>query len=347
MAYLGFPNHILTRANTHISTQIAAMAKIAKSNGYNVAVAKTEQETPKILFPSTGVELWDGKTQPQTVWFHQAIPNIPGGLCPIHEHTLEVLKEVLPNVKSIYRLMVDNTESMNHKSFMYKVKSNSKKCYYVRREKPTAPNSGYQCILDTITKHIEEGTYYEVGYESARTTPFELNFKRSNIFSTQLLLVRDLYGPKEKTFDFCYIGNSRGNESKKKKRLQSIGEDLLSHKNSFYGGSLFKTRSSVRFPKAWETMAMSKSHLVVRDSGMFHLPLHRYLQSLVHKAIPIVLNEPEPVEFIHNPQLQQLLRVQSYSHALELVSNYDSILPLLEKELDYWVEYDSKNIDPL
>jgi hypothetical protein len=347
LAYLGFPNHVLTRANTLISTEIAAMARVASDNGFNVAVAKTEQETPKVLFPSTGAELWDGKTQPESVWFHQAIPSIPGGICPIHEHTLEVLEKVLPKVKSIYRLVVDNTSSMNHKTFMYKLERNGKKCYYVRREKPTGPNKSYQAIYDSVVKHVNSGTFYEVGYESARSNSFNLNFKPCGIFSKQLALTRDLYGPKEKTLDFCYIGSSRGNETKKKKRLESLGEDFLAHQNSFYGGTLFKKRSSIRFPKAWEMMSSSKAHLIVRDSGMYQLPLHRYLQALVHLSIPIVINEPEPVEFIHNAELQSLLRIKSYSEALDLLSNYDSLLPLLIKERDYWIKYDTKKTNLL
>lgn len=342
LAYLGFPNHILTRANTLISTEIAAMANICKDNGFNVAVAKTEPETPKILFPSTEVELWDGKTQPEAVWFHQAIPSIPGGILPIHEHTLEILAKVLPKVKKIYRLVVDNSNSMNHKNFIYKLERNSEKCYYVRREKPTGPNKYYKEIHENVLKHIQQGTYYEIGYESARSSSLNLNFRECGIFSEQLLLTRNLYGEREKTLDFCYIGSSRGSDAKRKKRIESLGKDLLAHQNSFYGGSLFKKRGSIRFPKAWEMMSASKAHLIVRDKDMSHLPLHRYFQALIHRAIPVVLNEPHPVEFIQNQQLQNILRVKSYSDALDLLSKYDTILPLLEDELKYWIKYDSK-----
>ncbi len=88
-------------------------------------------------------------------------------------------------------------------------------------------------------------------------------------------------------------------------------------------------------------MSRSKAHLITRDAGMTQLPLHRYLQAIVHSSIPIVLNEPEPVPFIHSPTLQQRLRVKEYSDALQLVSDYFSLLPDLLDELDYWIQFDS------
>jgi hypothetical protein len=341
LAYLGFPNYNLTRANTLISTEIAAMAKICEDWGFSAAIAKTKPENPRSVFPSTGVKMWDGKTQPEAIWLHQALPNIPGGVRPIHDHTLEILEKLLPRVKKIFRLVVDNNESMNHHSLIRGLKSKGESCYYIAGYKPRGPNSGYKSLYCHILQHIERGTYYEVGYDPARSKSPELNFINAGVFSKQLLLTKKLFGPKEKDIDFCYIGASRSNEAKRKTRLNALGEDLLGHKNSFYGGSLFKKRSSVRFPKAWEMMSRSKAHLITRDAGMTQLPLHRYLQALAHSSIPIVLNEPEPVPFIYSPTLQQRLRVKGYSDALQLVSDYSSLLPDLLDELDYWIQFDS------
>ena len=344
LAYLGFPIQNLTRANTLISTEIAAMAKICRDQGFQAAIFKTEPETPKILYPETGVELWDGKTQPDILWLHQALPNVPGGLIPIHEHALEVLSKTLPGVKQICRLVIDNNISMSHEKLIANLKLKASRARYLKNYKPPGPNQGYQDLHDYILKHVEQGTFYEVGYDSARSKTQQLNFKRCSIFSEQLRLVGEVYPKHEKTIDFCYIGASRSSEVKKRARLNSLGSDFLSHPNSFYGGSLFKVRGSIRFPKAWEMMSRSKAHLIVRDAGMDQTPLHRYLQALVHLSIPIVLNEPEEAGFIHNPDLQKMLRVKSYDEALNLLTNYSEILPLLEEERDYWIEYDvSKN----
>lgn len=340
LAYLGSPNDNLTRANTLISTEIAAMGKVCENSGFNVAIAKTITENPKSLFPSTGIKLWDGITQPEILFLHQALPNIPGGVRVIHDHTLSIIESVLPKVKNIFRLVVDNNESMCHSRLMLDLKNRGESCYYLSGYKPKGPNSGYSSLYEHISKHIETNTFYEVGYETARSKSPNLNFKPSPIFSTQLLLTRDLFPTPKKELDFCYIGASRSNEVKRKARLKSIGEELLSHSNSFYGGTLFKKRSSIRFPKAWQMMSVSKAHLITRDAGMTQLPLHRYLQALAHRSIPVVLNEPEPVDFIHLPTLQEELRVSSYSEALELVSRYEELLPLLEEELQYWIEYD-------
>lgn len=340
LAYLGSPNDNLTRANTLISTEIAAMAKICEDWGFSAAIAKTKPENPKSVFPLTGAKLWDGETQPEAIWLHQALPNIPGGLRPIHDHTLEILEKTLPGVKRIYRLVVDNNESMNHKRFMFDLKSKGENCYYLKGYKSRGKNTGYESLEKYILKHIESETYYEVGYEAARASTTDLKFIKAGIFSKQLLLTKQLFGEKEKDIDFCYIGASRSSETKRKARLNALGEDLLGHKNSFYGGSLFKKRSSIRFPKAWEMMSRSKAHLITRDPKMTQLPLHRYLQSLAHLSIPVVLNEANSVHFIHDSTLQQKLRVNGYSDALQLVNNYGELLPLLQKELDYWVNFE-------
>lgn len=341
LAYLGSPVQNLTRANTLISTEIAAMAKICRDQGFQAAIFKTRPETPKILHPLTGVELWDGKTQPEILWLHQALPNIPGGPGPIHDHALGILSQILPGVKKIYRLVVDNNPSMSHNKLIFDLKSRAKKTVYLKNYKAPGPNQGYQDLYNYILKHTAQGTFYEVGYDTARSKTQSLNFKRCSIFSEQLSLTSEIYPRFEKTIDFCYIGASRGNEIKRKTRLSALGLDFLSHSNSFYGGSLFKTRGSIRFPRAWEMMAKSKAHLIVRDEGMDQIPLHRYLQALVHLSIPVVLNEPEEVGFIHDLDLQKMLRVKSYDEALGLLANYSEILPLLKEERDHWIKYDS------
>ena len=52
------------------------------------------------------------------------------------------------------------------------------------------------------------------------------------------------------------------------------------------------------------------------------------MQALVCEAIPVVLNEPTAVEFIHNQDLQDMLRVTSYEEGAALVERYDELLSL-------------------
>jgi hypothetical protein len=347
IAYLGFPIYNVTRANTLISVEIAAMAKLCRDWGFRVAVAKTMPEDPESKIPLTGVELWDGETQPEVLWLHQALPNIPGGVREMHDHALGVLRNILPGVKKICRLVVDNNESMSHSKLMATLKDKGESCYYLSGYKQRGPNEGYRSLHKAIENHVTSGTFWEIGYDAARSKNPSLNFKSCPVFTEQLLLARGLFAPEEKTLDFCYIGASRSNETKRKARLRSIGEELLNHENSFYGGTLFKKRSSIRFPKAWRIMSSSKAHLITRDPGMDQLPLHRYMQALVHEAIPVVLNESDPVAFIRGEELQNILRVKNYEEALRLVDNYQTILPLLRDELRYWADHDTSTPCPL
>jgi hypothetical protein len=343
LAYLGFPNQILTRANTLISVEVAAMSKIFKGLGFSTAIAKTQKENPKFLFPPTGTGLWDGVTSPQGIFLHQAIPNIPGGVRPIHDHTLDILKEVSSDVKNIYRLVVDNSKSMTHKVLMSRLDKSKSNCYYLKGYKKSGPNLGYESLFNSINKHVSKGTFYEVGLSAARGKESNINFLPCPIFSEQLLLTRELYPPETKEIDLCYIGASRGDNKKRKERLSCIGEDFLSHENSFYGGTLFKPRSSIRFPKSCRVMSRSKAHLIIRDRDMSQLPLHRYLQALSNNSIPIVLNEPDEVEFIKDKTLQKVLRVKSYKEALDLINNYDALLPLIQEEFKFWTNFDKLN----
>ena len=79
---------------------------------------------------------------------------------------------------------------------------------------------------------------------------------------------------------------------------------------------------------------------------MGQLPLHRYLQALILGAIPVVLNESEPVDFIHDKDLQSMLRVSSYEEGAQLVTNYEEILPLIIQERDYWLDYSFSYLPP-
>lgn len=340
LAYLGSPNDNLTRANTLISTEIAAMAKICEDQGFSAAIAKTIPESPKSVFPSTGVGLWDGVTQPDILWLHQGLPNIPGGVRPIHDHTLSILECILPGVKKIFRLVVDNNESMCHSRLMLDLKSRGESCYYLSGYKSRGPNSGYSALHDQILSHITAGTFYEVGYESAKSKSPALQFERLPVFSEQLLLTRNLFPIPAKEIDFCYIGASRSSEVKRKARLKALGEELIAHENSFYGGTLFKKRSSIRFPRAWKMMSLAKAHLVTRDKSMHQLPLHRYLQALVHESIPIILGESSSPPFIQDKTLAKILTVSGYEEALQLVASCSDLLPMLRSELDFWVKYD-------
>ena len=147
-----------------------------------------------------------------------------------------------------------------------------------------------------------------------------------------------MWGTEEnKTYDFGYVGTSRANKKKQSARLKSLG-DFLTHESSLYTGSLFGKRCG--FVKGWEAMSQVKAHLIVRDPGMDQTPLHRYLQALMHDAIPIVLNEPAPVAFIHSEVLQDALRVSTLEEGLHLINRRDELLPLLREERDYWIEHD-------
>lgn len=87
-------------------------------------------------------------------------------------------------------------------------------------------------------------------------------------------------------------------------------------------------------------MSDARAHLIVREPTMFQVPLHRYLQALVHGAVPVVLGEPEAVPFIHSDELNTILRVSSLAEGLDLVARRDELMPLLEAERDYWLEFD-------
>jgi len=338
VGYLG-PNNVLTRATSLVSTELAAMAAMLEDQGYEVALGKTDEVPTRVKAPETGLKVWDNKTQPELVWLHQACVNLPGGVAPVHLKSADALAKALPNAKKILRLVVDTSHAMSHRQLLNTLKAKGKNSSYLDNFREKGPNESYIAIREAIIEAIENKSYYEVGYEEVNAD--DIQFKRCSLFLRQLEITAALFPKPEKEFDFCYIGASRSHPGKKQARMDSIGSELLSHENAFYGGSLFST--AIRFPKAWDAMSRSKGHIITRDKGMEQKPLHRYVQALVCDAIPVVVNEPDPVGFIHTPELQDRLRVKSYEEAKALVNDYDEIKPLLKKELEYWHNFDQAN----
>jgi hypothetical protein len=312
----------LLNHSTLQTAEMAAMGRIAESQGYE-AVAATKPSEKQAKFPS-GLVPWDGKTPVDLVWIHQQTPNYMGGPGEAVCENIGIIAEGLKTAKKVFRLVVDNNETMRHKS-VYGVKK--------RKECASFPIAG-----ELIEKKIEEGVWTEVGIPECADPDAGLPFIYVPITSTQLILTKEIWGTKEeKTFDFGYIGTSRANKKKQEARLASLGE-FLDHENSLYSGSLFKKKCG--FTKGWEQMSQVKAQLIVRDPGMNQTPLHRYVQALMHDAIPIVLNESSPVAFIHSEVLQDALRVTSLAEGLDLVKRREELLPLLREERDYWLDYD-------
>ena len=98
---------------------------------------------------------------------------------------------------------------------------------------------------------------------------------------------------------------------------------------------------------AMEAMSASRAHIIARDEGMNQEPLHRYMQALINDAIPVCVGEPEPVGYIHDPELQERLRISSYEEAVALVQDYDQLLPKLREELAYWQDFDRSRKEEL
>jgi len=341
LAYLG-PNTVLASPSSFAATDVAAMAKVCRMQGFTPVLCK-EEETKSSL-PQWDIGFWDGKTTPEIVWIHQACPNIPGGVRDIHFKTVQMLADAIVKADRVFRLSVDNAGSMCLKQFLSLIKSKAKRTSFLEGEGRPVPE--YGIVRDSILERIENGTFFEIGYPAAASNFMGAGFKTSGLFTLQIEMAgRILGGAKEKDLDFCYIGASRSDKAKQQARIDSIGSELIAHENSFFGGTLFG--SAVRFHKAWDYMARSKAHVITRDSGMEQLPLHRYVQALYHEAIPVVVNEPEPVGFIHDPELQKLLRVDSYQDSLKLLESYEELKPLLRKEYEYWVQTDIDNTEKL
>jgi len=324
VGYIG-SNTNLTFASSLVATELAAMGRILERCGYDAYIAHNpfERKRPR-KEPKTGIRSWDGKGEVDVVWIHQGTPNFMGGPTDEHCDQIGILGDALVTAKQVWRLLVDNNESMRHRSV------------YGLRRNEACP--GFLHCAEGIEKAVAENRWSEVGWAECQDPDVDLPFKDSGITAEQLLLTRELLGgPLEKEYDFCYVGTSRANPKKRDARETAMG-GFLQHEPSFYTGSFFKKRKA--FVGCWEGMARSRAHLIVRDATMRHKPLHRYLQALILDAVPIVLNEPTPAHFIHDEVLQNVLRVSSYEEGLELVKRREELLPRLRDELQYWLDYD-------
>ena len=324
VGYIG-SNTNLTFASSLVATELAAMGRILERCGYEAKIAHQpfERKRPR-KDPKTGIESWDGKGEVDVVWIHQGAPNFMGGPTDEHCDQIGILGDALVTTKEVWRLLVDNNETMRHRSVLG-----------LRRHQACP---GFLHCAEGIERAVEEGRWHEVGWEECKDPTVDLPFRDSGITAEQLLLTKELLGGSlEKEYDFCYVGTSRANPKKRDAREVAM-KGFLDHELSFYTGSFFKKRST--FAKCWEGMARSRAHLIVRDETMRHKPLHRYVQALILDAVPIVLNEPTPANFIHDQVLQDALRVSSYEEGLALLERREELLPLLRKELEYWLDYD-------
>lgn len=312
----------LTEHTTLQAAEMAAMGRIAERNGYT-AVAATTPPARGARVP-TGLACWDGEAPIDLVWLHQQPPNFMGGPSPQVCTNIGLIARGLATAKRVFRLVVDNNGTMRHKSV-----------YGIKRRKEC---DSFAVASDLIEKKVAEGAWTEAGIPECADPEAGLPFIYVPITSEQLTLTKEVWGTKEeKTADFGYIGTSRANKKKQEARLASLG-DFLGHENSLYSGSLFGKKCN--FIKGWEQMSQVKAHLIVREPTMRQVPLHRYLQALVHGAVPVVLGEPEAVPFIHNDELNTILRVSSLAEGLDLVARREELLPLLRAERDYWLDFD-------
>lgn len=342
VVYMG-PNCALTNASSLIATELAAMGEQLEELGYNVFTNTQAEVAPRA--PETGLKKWDGETMPELLWFHQAGMNAPGGMSkPMYER-LKITAKVIPHAKEVWRLVIDNNLPLRFSTILSLAKSRAKNTNYMKHWQPAGPSPFYATIRQEWMKHMEQGTFTELGYEAAKSKNLDLPFRRNGIFVHQLELTKKLLGTSEKSADFAYFGASRADSDKADARLQKMGPELLSYEGCRFGGSLFRGRDNIVsahpiFKTVWQEMSAARGHLIVRDGGMEQRPLHRFVQALVLDAIPVVLGEPEPVGFIHNDELQRILRVDGLESALDLLNREEELRPLLAEELDYWRKFD-------
>ena len=302
-----------------------AMCRIGERYGYEalVAEASPSSKARAAKFP-TGRKVWDGKGSIDTVWLHQQGSNYPGGPSEKVCEANDLLAKGMSLADRGFRLVVDNSEAMRHKSLLGM--ANRKEC------------PGFAALAAEINRKVAEGKWAEIGFAACADPVAGMPFIECGISAEQLLLTAELHGLQtEKSVDFCYVGASRGCEKKRKARLSRLG-DFLEHDSAHYSGSLFKKKCG--FLKGWPLMSEAKAHLIVREPTMVQVPLHRYLQALVHGAVPVVLGEPEAVPFIHSDELNTILRVSSLAEGLDLVARREELLPLLRAERDYWLDFD-------
>ena len=315
----------LTDLTSLQAAEMETMCRICEDNGYEALVAEgpPSERARAPRFP-TGRAVWNGEGEIDLVWIHQQPPNYPGGPNEKVCENIQLLSRGLSGSGRLFRLVLDNNTTMRHKSAFG----------FGRR---TECEAFIDCA-NHLKRKAEEGLWFEVGYKECADPDAGMPFIECGISARQLDLTLEMFGTdEEKTIDFCYIGTSRANKKKQEARLDSI-RPFLDYPDSHFSGSLFRKKCG--FVKGWELMREARAHLIVRDAGMDQTPLHRYLQALVHGAIPIVLNEPTPVAFIHNEVLQDALRVTSLEEALDLISRRDELMPLLIEEKDYWMEFD-------
>ena len=316
----------LTDLTSLQAAEMEAMCRIAKRHNYEPVLAQSETKLLKGRAPkaATNRAVWDGHSHVDAVWIHQQGGNYQGGpdLCVCE--AIDQLARGLAMADKAYRLVLDNNTTMRHKS--------------VARLGGRTECPSFALLGAEIDRKVAEGKWYEVGYAACADPEAGLPFIECGISAEQLLLTAEIKGLlTDKTVDFCYIGTSRANAKKQKARLDLLG-DFLDHECAHYSGSLFKKKCG--FVKGWQLMGEAKAHLIVREPTMRQVPLHRYLQALVHGAVPVVLGEPEAVPFIHNDELNTILRVSSLAEGLDLVARREELLPLLAAEGAYWLDFD-------
>ncbi len=307
------------------AAEMEAMCRILEHYGYESMVAEAapgpKSRAPK--FP-TGRAVWDGIGEIDLVWLHQQTPNYMGGVKPPVCVMMDLLAKGLLSAKKVVRLVVDNNETMQRKSFIG---------FGKRKECPAFPI----CEAELLRKE-SEGNWIEAGIPECADPNFDAPLVEVGFTSDKLLLCQGLMGvDEEKVVDLCYIGTNRSNKKKQAGRMAGL-EEFATHPSGNFSGSMFQQRCGLI--KGWRLMSEARAHLIARDPGMIQTPLHRYVQALVHNAVPIVLNEPAPVGFIHNEDLQGLLRVTTLEEGLDLVKRRDELMPLLIEERDYWIKFD-------
>lgn len=322
VGYIG-PNFNILGATSLMAMELAAMGSILRKMGYDVAVACPQSVAENISGTPTGLQAWDQKQKPDVLWLHQSNPNFPGGICEKRSARLDVVAKAITQADIVLRLLVDNNGNLDHSQIKY-----------IKTKKNNTP--ACVTIVDEIASKIEKGKWFEVGWEDCRGRE-RLPFIDCGITAEQLLITKELLGgSQEKIYDFCYVGARRHDKAEEGRGAAMA--PFVNHELSFYRGSFFKKRTS--FANVWTGMAQARGHLIAREKSMVHLPLHRYMQALILDAVPVVVGEPEPVEFINDPDLQNILRVSTLEEGLALLEKADELRPLLEKELQYWIDYD-------
>jgi hypothetical protein len=314
----------ITDATTLQAMEMAAMGRICERFGYEARACQAPPSPRARRSEPNGLKLWNQEEPVSLVWIHQQTPNFMGGPRDVHCDHMEILAKGLKTADKCLRLVLDNNTTMRHKSI-----------FGLRRHEACP---GFLEAAEEIERTSNEGKWSQIGYKECADPDVSIPFIECGISAEQLILTKEIYGTdEEKAVDFCYIGTNRANKKKQAARLASLG-DFLEHELAHYSGSLFGKKCG--FTKGWGLMREARAHLIVRDPGMDQTPLHRYLQALMHDSIPIVLNEPAPVAFIHSKVLQDALRVSSLDEGLDLVARRDELLPLLREERDHWLKFD-------